>query len=210
MQPGQPGVGRAWARFSHLRQPEVDAIGQDGGQQQRFVLGCLTSFQVGKVAGEAGPLVDLQEQLGDLDVRKQRCGLINQHLRRVWHRRIERRDLQARDGDDGVGQLVGRSHQVDDGQLLFKQQEPALQVLIDIGDDRHRQLVDLLHGCKLFGWNQVLVKVLELTRALDPDVARAQRVFQLRQRAQIVVAPVDAGFTKNQPGPRGRKGAPCR
>lgn len=59
------------------------------------------------------------KQFGDLDVRQDHRGLVDQRLRGVRHRRIQRRDLQARLGDDGVRQVVGRRHAVDGRKLCF-------------------------------------------------------------------------------------------
>jgi hypothetical protein len=109
LQPSQLGVGRAGAGLGHLGQAQVDRVGQDRGQQQVLVLGQVARFQVREVPGEARPLIHLQQQFGDLDVRQDHRRPVDQRLRGVGHRRIERRDLQARLGDDGVRQLVGRA-----------------------------------------------------------------------------------------------------
>ncbi len=49
-----------------------------------------------------------------------------------------------------------------------------------------------------FAGGTVVLEVLELARPLHPDVAGTQRVLHLRQRAQFVVAPVDAGVGHDQ------------
>ncbi|MDX6711378.1 MAG: hypothetical protein QOH96_2394 [Blastocatellia bacterium] len=121
LQPGQLGVGRARARFGHLGQAEVDGVGQDRGQQQVLVLGQVARFQVREVPREARPLIDFEQQFGDLDVRQDHGRLVEQRLHSVRHSRIQRRDLQARLGDDGVGQVVGRRHAVDRGKLRLQQ-----------------------------------------------------------------------------------------
>ncbi len=149
--------------------------------------------------GEARPFVYLQQQFPVILT----CGRIIA----VWsiracavsgHRRIERRDLQARLRDDGVRQLVGQRHAVDGGELRFQQRQPVMQVLVAIGGHGQRQFAGLLEAGEFRGRHQVVLEVLELARALHPDVAGAQRVLQLRQRAQFVVAPVDAGVGHHQ------------
>ena len=102
LQPGELGVSRTGARFGHFGQAQVDRVGQDRSQQQIFVFGEVAGFQVREVAGEARPLIDLHQQLGNLDVRQNHGRLVDQCLRGVGHRSIQRRDLQARFGDDGV------------------------------------------------------------------------------------------------------------
>nr|QIQ10640.1 hypothetical protein HKOLGJPJ_00041 [uncultured bacterium] len=148
--------------------------------------------------GEARPLIHFEQQFGDLDVRQDHRRLVNQCLRGVGHRRIERRDLQARLGDDGVGQVVGRRHAVDRGKLRFQQRQPVVQVLVAIGGHGQRQFAGLLEAGELRGRHQIVLEVLELARTLHPDVARAQRVLEFRQRTQLVIAPVDSGVGHHQ------------
>ncbi len=104
LQPSELRVGRAGAGLGHLGQAQVDRVGQDRGQQQVLVLGQIARFQVREVPGEARPLIDFEQQFGDLDVRQDHGCLVYQRLRGVGHRRIQRRDLQARLGDDGIRQ----------------------------------------------------------------------------------------------------------
>ena len=77
--------------------------------------------------GEARPFVHLQQQFGDLDARQDHRRLVDQGLRGIGHRRIERRDLQARLGDDGIRQAIGRRHAVDGGELRFQQRQPLMR-----------------------------------------------------------------------------------
>ena len=95
LQPGELRVACSRARFGHLGQSEIDRIGEDRGQQRRSVLGCIAGLQMGEVPGEAGPLVDFEEQFGDLDVWQRCRDLVDQILRCLRHRGVEWRDLQA-------------------------------------------------------------------------------------------------------------------
>ena len=162
LQPSELGVGRAGARLGHLGQAQVDRVGQDRGQQQILVLGQVARFQVREVPGEARPLVHLQQQFGDLDVRQDHRGLVNQRLRGVGHCRIERRDLQAGLRDDGVRQRVRQRHAVDGGELRFQQRQPLMQVLVAIGGHSQRQFAGLLEAGEFRGRHQVVLKILEL------------------------------------------------
>ena len=170
----------------------------DRGQQQVLVLGQVARFQVREVPGKARPLIHLQQQFGDLDVRQDHRRLVDQRLRGVGHRRIERRDLQAGFRDDGVWQLVGLRHAVCGGELRFQQRQPLVQVLVTVGGHGQRQFAGLLEAGELRGRHQVVLEVLELPRTLHPDVARAQRVLEFRQCAQLVVTPVDTGVGHHQ------------
>lgn len=82
--------------------------------------------------------MDFEQRCGDLDVRQDHCRLVNQHLRGVRHRRIQRCGLQTRLGDDGVRQVVGLSHVVDGGELRFQQHQPVVQVLVAGGGSEAR------------------------------------------------------------------------
>ncbi len=75
------------------RAPKVDRIAEDRGQQQRPIFGLGPVLQVGKVAAEARPVVHVHQQFGDLDARQQLAGLVDQCLRLIRHRRIQRGDL---------------------------------------------------------------------------------------------------------------------
>ncbi len=148
--------------------------------------------------GEARPLIDFEQQFGDLDVRQNHRRLIDQCLRGVGHCSIQRRNLQARFGDDGVRQVVGRRHPVNRDELRFQQIQALAHVLVAVGGHGQRQCAGLLEAGELLGRHQVVLEVLELARTLHPDVARAQRVFEFRQCTQFVVAPVYTGIGYHQ------------
>ena len=140
LQPGQFGVGRARAGLGHFSEPKIDAISQDRRQQQGLVLGRVAALQMRKVPGESRPLIDFEQQFGDLDVRQSHGRLVDQRLRGVRHRCIERRDLQARLGDDGIWQIVGRRHPVNSGKLLFQQFQPVVQIGVVSENGKNRTL----------------------------------------------------------------------
>ncbi len=150
------------------------------------------------MVSEARPLIDFKQQFGDLDVRQDHGRLVDQHLRGVGHRRIQWHDFQTRLGDDGIRQVVDRRHPVDHGELRFEQHQALAQGLVAVGGNGQRQCAELLVASKLLGRHQVVLEVLELALTLHPDVTRAQRVLEFRQRAQLVVAPADAGVGHHQ------------
>jgi hypothetical protein len=63
---------------------------------------------------------------------------------------------------------------------------------------RAGQFAGLLEAGKFRWRHQVVLEILELAGALHPDVAGAQCVLHLRQRAQFVVTPVDSGVGHHQ------------
>ena len=133
LQPRQPCIGSARAGLRHFAEAKVDRIGQDCGQQQRLILGYLAGLQMGEVTRKAGPRIHFQQQFRDLDVREHQSRLIDQLLRCLWHGRIKRRDLQARIGDAGIGQLVRGGQVVDRPKLLLKQGQATMQVFLAAG-----------------------------------------------------------------------------
>ena len=88
LQPCQLGIGGAGAGFGHLGQTKVNAVSQEGGHQQGFVLGHVAGLQVGEVVGKSRPSNDLHQQLGNLDVGQQCRRLVNQGLRLIGDCRI--------------------------------------------------------------------------------------------------------------------------
>lgn len=91
------------AGFGHFGQAKVDRVGQDRRQQQNLVLRHFTAFQVREVTGKSGPRIDLQQQLGNFNVGQQHRRLIDQGLRGIGYRCVQRRDLETGCGDDGIG-----------------------------------------------------------------------------------------------------------
>ena len=79
--------------------------------------------------------------------------------------------------DDGVRQLVGQRHAVDGGELRFQQRQPVMQVLVAIGGHGQRQFAGLFEAGEFRGRHQVVLEVLELARALHPDVAGRSAFF---------------------------------
>jgi len=196
LQPGQPRVSGARTGFRHLAQAQVDRVGQNGRQQQLPVFGPLAALEVPEVPGEAGPVVHLQKQFGDLQVRQQAGRLVGQRLRLVGDGTVKRRDLEAAAAGDGrIGQFAHGGEPFHGRHLTVQQGQPVLQEALTVGLDSQAEfLLSQLFlralrreaRCR----NEVLFKILELARPLDPDVPRAQRVLEFGQHAQLVEAPV--------------------
>lgn len=55
----------------HFHQPQIDGIGQNGGQEPCFIFDRLSGFQVREMTGGARPFINLQKQFRDFDVRQQ-------------------------------------------------------------------------------------------------------------------------------------------
>ena len=55
------------AGLGHALEAQVDAVGQERGEQRPPLAGRQPGLQVREAAGEAGPAIDLLEQVGDPD-----------------------------------------------------------------------------------------------------------------------------------------------
>lgn len=62
--------GRAGTGLGHLGDAQIDAIGENGCEQQDLILRRLGRFQMREVLAEPCLVVHFQEQIGDLDVWK--------------------------------------------------------------------------------------------------------------------------------------------
>jgi hypothetical protein len=141
--------------------------------------------------GETGPVVDLKKQFGDLDVGERCRDLLNQVLRRLRHGGVEWRDLQARVGEDSIWEVVRSRKLVHSVQFFLQRGQPDSQVLFVICIDSKRELAWFLQSGELLRRHHVLVEVLELARALNPDIAGSQSILQLRQSAQLAIATIN-------------------
>ena len=163
-----PGVGRAGTGFRHLAQAQVDCVRQNGRQQQLPVFGPLAAFEVTEVPGEAGPVVDLQQQFGDLQVRQQARRLLGQRLRLLGDGTVKRCDLEpATAGDGRIGQFARGGEPFHGRHLAVQQVQPLLQEALTIGLDRQAecflpQLFLRALRRKVRCRNEVLFKILEL------------------------------------------------
>lgn len=165
-----PGTG-----LGHLAQPQVDRVGQNGGQQQVPVFGRRAVLEVLEVAGETGPVIDLQQQLGDLQMRQQAVRLLHQCFGVGWHGVVQRRDLEvARAGDGRVGQRISGGESFHRRQFVFQRSQSRLEVALAVGLDGEIQRLLVALGREPRGRQQVVLEILELPRVLHPDIARAQ------------------------------------
>ncbi len=141
--PAQPRQGRAGAGIRHPVQPEVDRIGQDGGQQERAIGRDVAVAKVHEMLGERRPDVDLDQEVGDLDARQHRGDLPRQGIGFRRHRVGQRRDLQHAVGQRSVGQLAALGQGVDRGERLVEFGPAPIQVIPAAGVDRQGQAVRL-------------------------------------------------------------------
>jgi len=98
--------GRSRASLGHLRQSEVDRVGEDNRQEQRPVFGGCLRAQVGEMASEVRPAVDFEQQVGDLEMRHDAVDRFLESFRRLRHALRERLDLEQFIGEVGIGECA--------------------------------------------------------------------------------------------------------
>jgi hypothetical protein len=102
------------------------------------VLRRIATLQMGEALCETGPGVDFKKQLGDLDVGEGCRDLLDQVLRRVRHRGVERRDLQAQVGENRIRNVVRGHELVHSVQFFMKRRQPTSQILLTLRIDSER------------------------------------------------------------------------
>jgi hypothetical protein len=97
----------------HLGDAEIDAVGEYSCKQQDLILRRLTGLQMSEVLAEPCPAINLQEQVGDLDMREQSVCAAHQYTRFFGHSVGERRYLQAAFANSRVRQFATGGQAVD-------------------------------------------------------------------------------------------------
>ncbi len=88
------------------------------------------------MSGEPCPAVHFEQQFGDLDARERCRHPIYQMLRSLRNGGVERGDLQALIGQDGIGKLIGLRQAVYDAELFFDPGKPPFKIPLTL---RYRQ-----------------------------------------------------------------------
>jgi hypothetical protein len=94
-QRGALGEARSRTGLGHFAEAEVDAVGENGREQQGAVLRGITGLQMVEVSREVSPAVDFQQQIRDLDVWQQTGDFPNEAFRHWRYGIIERFDLET-------------------------------------------------------------------------------------------------------------------
>src|SRR3546814_3938579 len=70
MQMGELAQARAPAAVRHAGQAEIDAIGEDHGQQRVAIVGRTARAPVCETVAEAGPRIDIEQDVRDFHARE--------------------------------------------------------------------------------------------------------------------------------------------
>lgn len=66
-QPAELALRHQSARLGHAGVTEIGRVGEDGRQDRTRIVVCPAGSQMREAAGEAGPAIDIGEQIGDPD-----------------------------------------------------------------------------------------------------------------------------------------------
>jgi hypothetical protein len=106
--------------LGHFGDAEIDVVGENGGEQHNLILRRLTGLQMSEVLAKPRPAINLQEQVGDLDMREQSVCAAHQHARFFGYGIGQRRYLQAALADGCIRQLAACRQPVHFIERLFE------------------------------------------------------------------------------------------
>ena len=156
---------------------------------------------MGEAVGEQRPARHLGQQVGDADARQHRVEAGGERLGLRRRRFFDRRDLQHPLLERDIGQQAALRLGIDRRQTRIEKGAAAGDETLEIGIDRDRQGAALQQLLQNLAGDQVLFEGAIAAAADDPDVARAQPAAQLRQHAELVIAPVDLTAGHHISGP---------
>jgi hypothetical protein len=152
-----------------------------------------------EVAGEVGPAIDLEEQVGQVDpgevlgdLRLQRGAPLGRLLGR------ERGEHQPTLLDSH--RIVLRPVPVEPSQFLLQLGPAFLQSGRPVLGELEQSAKVLAIPGPLLAWDQVCLGVGEPTAGLQPDVAGPQRGPEFPERAQLVVMAIDLAVPADDVG----------
>jgi hypothetical protein len=79
------------------------------------------------------PIVDFEQQLGDLDLGQQGVGLPHNLIGFFGNCTYQRRDFKSLGGDDRVREFTRLRDAIDGFKLLFESTQPALKIFFAVG-----------------------------------------------------------------------------
>ena len=143
-----------------------------------------------EAVSELRPARHLRQQVGDADARQHRVEPGGEHRGVRRRRLLDRRDFQHAFLERDIGQQAALRLGIDCRQPRIKKRTAARDKTFKIGIDCDWQGATLQQLLQKLARDQALFERSIPPAADDPDVARAQPAAQLRQHAELVIAPV--------------------
>ena len=141
--------------------------------------GSHTRSHIHKFPAEAGPLVHLQKQVGDLDARKRLADETFNRFRFGWLYALKRRNRDESPAQPHVGQLTFAELFPHFLKALVEEFAAFRDVPVKIHRHADRQFPCRFQFHVTRARHQVLLEVLVLAAACHRDVTRAQVIPQL-------------------------------
>ena len=195
--PHQLVPGHALAGLGHARQPQIGAIGQDGGEKSVLVIAGLTGPDVGECGGKTCRTVDLMQQFGDPYARHHCVEPIGQRFRFGRGDGLQRRDVQPLVTHFDTFKLAPLQALREALQPPVEFAAACFQPLVRRGgqvqlrcDRRHRR-----------GGQQVAVESAVVGRPLHPHVPGAKLVAKRSQHRRLIEAPIRLPSFGDEPPP---------
>ena len=170
------------AGLGHLAQAEVQPFGEQDVEQTDPVAARHASAQVGEGIGEAERGIDFEQQVGDADGRQAAIQVEQQFLDAV--RRVGGKAVDAQHAvlDAAVWDRAVARGATEPGEAIGKPRLAIGQPDVRVGRDRQ------LHGARDRHGHEDMSQVAVTMRAVEPDVARAQRIAQVEHHRDLAEA----------------------
>lgn len=197
--PGDLSLADPGRGVGHALGAEIGRVAEDRREQRRGEPDRVAGAQMGEPMGEAGPGVDLGQEVGDVDLRH---SVEDQPFRRL-DLRLRHLGALFRDGQDAVDQADSGQLAGPDPVAQLLQLEVQLLLLlgypgIGVARDAEPQISRLLACLKGRTRHELGFQRAKGPAALDPDAARPQAVAQHGERRDLPETPVPLAIGGDQ------------
>jgi hypothetical protein len=185
MDPGELPQRCVATSFRHPGQAEVDAVCENRGEQRRAIVGGPPAALMGEAFRKAGPSIDLQQQIGDLDSWHQVVGGLRQRPGLGRLLRLQRRDTQHAGVQRRVVQRASFSPRGRVRHRVGQRRAPHGEILRRVlGDADRQRSLGTQHG-EGWLWKKAVLEIAISPAAVNPNVAGAQSVAKFGQHAHL-------------------------
>jgi hypothetical protein len=139
LRPSQLSQGGTPTGIGHRSEPEIDAVSENCSQQGFLVFRRSPIPLMREAAGEPGPAVDIEQDIGDFGAGNQIIGSIPQRFGFGRHGIAQRGDFQLSAGEIDVLELSRRGKRRDLNQLAPQCLPALLEIAAAIGFDLRGQ-----------------------------------------------------------------------
>ena len=195
----QMEIAEAARRVGHAGEAEVGAVGENRRQQRRYIGGRIAGAQMGEPVGEAGPAVDVAQDLGDPHTRQHAVQSQGQVARGVGNDRRGAGDVELAVLDLDPVEFAARGPVGNEVQAFVQYRGAAGDIAVGIGLAAD---AGVPHG---LGGQQVILEGAVIAAAGDPDAAASQPVAQRGEHGRFVKPPIRLAVREDQLAPLRRQ-----